>query len=131
VKRLFASGSLWLLLSCCFITACQSVERSGFGAPEALVPGVTRRTEVYERFGPPMAVYERPDRSGSTLVYSQGKVAGIDLGFRVMVIAFSLANARSVTASMLVDLSRDDVVSRVRSFGVPPTASFSVWPFGD
>ena len=121
-----------LVLVCQLLTACQSMERSGKVEVDAIAPGVTNREDLYLRYGPPQFVYDRTDRSGQTLVYTHTRLNGIDLGVRLMPASFSLASARSLTASLLIDLSRDGVVSRVRELGAsPPSPPWSFWPFGD
>jgi hypothetical protein len=111
-------------------TGCQSVGQGTTTNGFEIEPGVTTRDQLYRAVGPPHSVYERRD-GRQVLIYNHVRSRGMGIGVSILYSPVKIGNQHSQTDSILIDLSRDDVVVGARQYGGEASPGYSLWPGGD
>jgi len=126
--RILSTGLALLVIGLCI--GCQSVEQGSSTANLQVEPGVTTRDQLYRAVGPPDAVYTRRD-GREVLVYRHVRAQGMAIGVSILMSPFRLGHMQTETDSILIDLSRDDVVVGARQYNGTASPGYSLWPGGD
>jgi hypothetical protein len=119
-----------LLLALALALGCQSVQQGSTTAKFRLEPGVTTRDQLYRAVGPPDAVHTRRD-GREVLVYRHVRAGGMGVGVSVLMSPFRIGAMQTETDSILIDLSRDDVVVGARQYNGEASPGYPLWPGGD
>jgi hypothetical protein len=109
---------------------CQSVGQGRTTADIRVEPGRTTRDELYRAVGPPHDIQVRRD-GRDVLVYRHVRIQGMRVGVSIFYSPFQMGSSQSATDTILVDLSRNDVVVAVRQLGGKASPGWSLLPWGD
>ncbi len=127
-STLSVTALLWLLVAAA--TGCTSVDQGMPTSRFAVEPGITTRDELYRAVGPPHAVHQRRDGS-QVLIYSHARTQGLGVGVSILLSPFRIGSLQTELDSILIDVSRDDVVIGARQIGGDANPGWPLWPGGD
>lgn len=119
------------LLAVVTLVAACTITQTGTPLPEypAILPGVTTKLEVYQRYGLPQRISYSGDDKILIYDFKQGK--GMGFGVGALGVWFRFNHVQNGTDMLTVRIGPDGRVVEARTSYTLRDTGFWFWPFGD